>query len=392
MCRKESVTTTIKPLAMATKLKQCILVAITLIALNTVSAHVTMDSLLSNKEKSIISIAALTAKGDLNRLQKEIVVGLESGLTINQIKEIQVHSYAYCGFPRSIRGLQTLMQVVDERKSKGILDPMGNEAMPIKDTLSKYDRGRITLGKLTNSNQTRPSTGYGAFAPVIDVFLKEHLFADIFDRDVLTYTEREWVTISVISSIGNAEPMLKSHYGICLNLGISSEKLYAFTAIIKMQLGDEAYVSSRKTLDELLNKQTIASFPTSSNTVFPKGEIVKSGNFTGTAWLYPLFSNDTTYNIYAGSVRFEPNARTHWHYHPGGQILLVLSGTGLYQEKGKPMKKIQKGDVIQCPPNVEHWHGASPESELTHVAIGTNPGKGPVVWLTPVTDKEYAGK
>ncbi|MEY3432572.1 MAG: hypothetical protein RL131_508, partial [Bacteroidota bacterium] len=157
---------------MATKLKQCILMAITLIALNTVSAHVTMDSLLSNKEKSIISIAALTAKGDLNRLQKEITVGLESGLTINQIKEIQIHSYAYCGFPRSIRGLQTLMQVVDERKSKGILDPMGNEATQIKDTLSKYDRGRITLGKLTNSNQTRPSTGYGAFAPIIDVFLK----------------------------------------------------------------------------------------------------------------------------------------------------------------------------------------------------------------------------
>ncbi len=365
---------------------------IALIALNTVSAQVTMDSLLSKEEKGIISIAAITAKGDLNRLQKEIALGLESGLTINQVKEILVHSYAYCGFPRSIRGLQTLMQVVDERKSKGILDPMGKDATPIKDTLSKYDRGRITLGKLTNSNQSTPSTGYGAFAPVIDVFLKEHLFADIFDRDVLTYAEREWVTISVISSIGNAEPMLKSHYGICMNLGISSDKLYAFTEIIKKLLGDEAYVSSRKILDELLNRQTIASYPTSSNTVFPKGEIIKSNNFTGTAWLYPLFSNDTTYNIYAGSVRFEPNARTHWHYHPGGQILLVLSGTGLYQEKGKPVKKIQKGDVIQCPPNVEHWHGASPESEMTHIAIGTNPAKGPVVWLTPVTDMEYAGK
>jgi 4-carboxymuconolactone decarboxylase len=372
--------------------KQCVFLAAAVIGFKTLSAQVSMDVLLSKKEKSIISIAALTAKGDLNKLQKEIVVGFESGLTINQIKEIQVHTYAYCGFPRSIRGLQTLMQVIDERKSKGIRDPWGDDATPVKDTISKYERGSITLGKLTKSNQQRPSSGYGAFTPVIDGFLKEHLFADIFDRDVLTYSEREWVTISVISSIGNAEPMLKSHYGICMNLGISSEQLYAFTEIIKSQIGEEAFLSSRRTLDELLKKQAITSLHTSANAVFPKGEIVKSNHFTGTVWLYPLFNNDTTYNIYAGSVQFEPNARTHWHYHPGGQILLVLSGSGLYQEKGKPVKKIQKGDLIQCPPNVEHWHGASPESEMTHIAIGTNPGKGMVVWLAPVSDKEYAGK
>lgn len=123
--------------------------------------------------------------------------------------------------------------------------------------------------------------------------------------------------------------------------------------------------------------------------VFPKGEIIKTSHFTGRVWLHSLFKNDTTYNIYAGSVHFEPGARTHWHFHPGGQILLVTSGIGLYQEKGQPMQKIKKGDVIQCPPNIIHWHGASPECALTHIAIGTNPGKGPVVWLEPVTDTEY---
>ena len=376
---------------MATTLKQCILVAITLIAFNTVSARVTMDNLLSNKEKSIISIAALTAKGDLSRLQKEIATGLESGLTINQIKEIQVHSYAYCGFPRSIRGLQTLMQVVDERKSKGIQDPVGNDATPIKDSLSKYDRGRITLGKLTNSNQTRPSAGYGAFAPVIDIFLKEHLFADIFDRDVLTYAEREWATISVISSIGNAEPMLKSHYGICLNLGISSEKLYAFTEIIKILLGDEAYVSSRKTLDELLNRQSNISRNTTLNEIFGRGVKINNSNFHGTAYLNNLITADSINTAAIGNVSFEPGARTKWHYHPAGQILLVIDGVGYYQEKGQPKKIIRKGDVIKCQPNVPHWHGASADKSFIQIAV-TNRHLGETVWMQEVTEEEYNKK
>ena len=141
---------------------------------------------LSRREQSIIAIAAVTAKGDLPKLKTELNAGLEAGLTINQIKEVIVHLYAYCGFPRSIRGLQTFMEVLNERKAKGIQDVLGAEASPIQDERSKYERGREILGKLTGAPQDGPKTGYSAFAPVIDTFLKEHLFADIFERDVLT--------------------------------------------------------------------------------------------------------------------------------------------------------------------------------------------------------------
>jgi 4-carboxymuconolactone decarboxylase len=213
-----------------------------------------LDSLLSKKEISIISIAALTAKGDLTRLKKELETGLESGLTINQIKEVQVHLYAYCGFPRSIRGLQTFMQVLEERKAKGIKDVMGVDASPINESKSKYERGRSTLSKLTNSQQERPISGYGAFAPIMDTFLKEHLFADIFDRDILTYSERELTTIAVLTAIGGADPMLKSHYSICLNLGIGKSKLYEFTEVIRSLLGDDVSMKAKINLDEVLKK------------------------------------------------------------------------------------------------------------------------------------------
>lgn len=97
---------------------------------------------LTEAQKSIISIAALTAKGELEDLKPALNKGLDAGLTINEIKEVIVHLYAYCGFPRSIRGLQTFMEVLDERKARGINDETGPDASPINDGRSKYERGR----------------------------------------------------------------------------------------------------------------------------------------------------------------------------------------------------------------------------------------------------------
>ncbi|MBN1791341.1 MAG: cupin domain-containing protein [Bacteroidales bacterium] len=122
---------------------------------------------------------------------------------------------------------------------------------------------------------------------------------------------------------------------------------------------------------------------------FPKGEIIANNNFTGTAWLQMLVNNDSTYNTSIGNVTFEPKARTNWHKHPGGQILLITEGRGYYQEKGKPAQLLHKGDVVRIPPDAEHWHGAAAEYSLTHIAISPNTDKGSVVWLQPVSDEEY---
>lgn len=92
-----------------------------------------------------------------------------------------------------------------------------------------------------------------------------------------------------------------------------------------------------------------------------------------------------------GNVTFEPGARTKWHLHAGGQILLAIGRIGYYQEKGSPKKILRKGDVIKCLPNVPHWHGASPDNEFIQIAI-TSTHKGSTVWLEPVTDEEYKRK
>ena len=210
---------------------------------------------LSPKQQRLVSIAASTAKGNLSKLKTELNAGLEAGLTVNQIKEAIVHIYAYAGFPRSIRGLQTFMAVLDERKAKGINDVPGAEASTIHNDSSKYERGKAILEKLTGVPETGPKAGYAAFAPIIEIFLKEHLFADIFERDILTYTERELITVSVLSSIGGVEPMLQSHLKICLNAGLTADQLHQFVAIIKSTAGKKEAVAAQKILDEMLKSR-----------------------------------------------------------------------------------------------------------------------------------------
>jgi quercetin dioxygenase-like cupin family protein len=124
--------------------------------------------------------------------------------------------------------------------------------------------------------------------------------------------------------------------------------------------------------------------------IFPKGEQGPASNFTGKAFNYGLVANDSTYNTVVGNVLFEPAARSNWHKHPAGQILIITAGEGYHQIKGKPIEKMRKGDIVKCPPNVEHWHGATPDSSLHQMYIIPNTEKGIVEWLQPVTDKEYS--
>ncbi len=123
---------------------------------------------------------------------------------------------------------------------------------------------------------------------------------------------------------------------------------------------------------------------------FPRGDRAPAEYFTGTAWLQPLVPDSRMFNVVIGNVTFEAGARNNWHTHPGGQILLVTDGIGYYQEKGKPIRIIRKGDVIQIPPDIVHWHGASHDHAMTHIAISTNTEKGIVAWLERVTDEQYS--
>jgi quercetin dioxygenase-like cupin family protein len=104
--------------------------------------------------------------------------------------------------------------------------------------------------------------------------------------------------------------------------------------------------------------------------------------------LIELYKADSTFNFNVAVASFPAGKKLDWHYHPGGQILVITEGIGYYQEKGKPKQTVRKGEVITCQPGVEHWHGSSVETGVTYLAVSPAQ-KGATVWLQKVTDEEY---
>lgn len=213
------------------------------------------NKVLTSREQAIVAVASYTGKGDLEHLKAAFVRALEAGMTINEVNEVLIHAYAYCGFPRSLRAIQTFMRLVDERKANGIKDKVGREASVITDSGNRYERGRDVLAEISGVPADAPKAGYALFAPVIERFLKEHLFADLFERDLLTYRERELATVSILAGVGGVEPMFKSHTAICLYLGIMPEQLSALLNIVETNLGKNYSEPLRIVLNQLIEKK-----------------------------------------------------------------------------------------------------------------------------------------
>jgi len=111
--------------------------------------------------------------------------------------------------------------------------------------------------------------------------------------------------------------------------------------------------------------------------------------FTGTVRIDPVFQSEDPARVACASVTFEPGSRTAWHTHPLGQVLLVTAGSGLAQRRGGPVERIRPGDVVWFAPGEKHWHGASPSTAMTHIAIQERLDGRAVEWLEKVDDAQY---
>jgi 4-carboxymuconolactone decarboxylase len=122
----------------------------------------------------------------------------------------------------------------------------------------------------------------------------------------------------------------------------------------------------------------------------PPTDRAPAANFTGIVRVGNRFQAEAPSRVYGATVAFEPGTRTHWHVHPLGQTLVVTASTGRVQHWGGPVQEIRPGDVVHIPPGVKHWHGASPDAAMTHVALVENPEDGPSTeWMEAVTDHQY---
>ena len=280
---------------------------------------------------------------------------MDNGVTVNEYKEILTQVYAYCGFPRSLNALGTLMALEDERGNK---DKQG--ALPsAKPQGSSLEFGTENQTKLVGA----PVKGMlFEFAPAVDEYLKAHLFGDIFARDNVDWQTRELATIAMLASINGVESQLNSHINIGKHNGLTDEQVA-----------------------EILN---IASEAAAKNVLFGFGteNVAYAKYFIGKSYLQPL----TNEGVHIANVTFEPKCRNNWHiHHKDGQILLVTAGRGYYQEWGKPAQELHAGDVVNIPAEVKHWHGAAKDSWFTHIALAVPAEGASNEWLEPVTDEEY---
>ena len=115
-------------------------------------------------------------------------------------------------------------------------------------------------------------------------------------------------------------------------------------------------------------------------------------NFTGTVWQDPIIAAAAPARLVVNRVSFEPGARTNWHSHPLGQTLYVIAGVGRFQTKGEAVREIRPGDVIWIPAGEKHWHGGSPTTGMTHLAMQEALDGNTATWMEPVTDAEYSAK
>lgn len=225
-----------------------IVMSILSVNLNAQSKINTMKAL-TDKQQKLVAISVYTATGDQVNTSLALNEGLDAGLSINEIKEVLIHLYAYAGFPRSLNGLSTLQSVLEQRKQKGIVDELGKEASPLPANKTSEELGSKVLVQLVGTSE---ATGVRQFAPVVDSFLKTHLFGDIFARDVLDFQSREIVTISALSTMQGTESQLVSHLKVARNIGFTDDQLKELAFEIAVKAGwQEGQIVSEKMQETL---------------------------------------------------------------------------------------------------------------------------------------------
>jgi 4-carboxymuconolactone decarboxylase len=209
---------------------------------------------LTNRQLSLIPIAAFTATGDLEQLKPALVKGLEAGLTVNEIKEALAHQYAYVGFPRSLNGLLTFKSLLEQRQQQNIKDTIGAAPSAPEGGTNYYQLGTETLSILTNAPADKPLVDN--FSPTIDYALKAHLFGYLFSRDNLNYIDRELVTIATLAALGNVNNQLTSHFKVVQNLGLKDSQFQQIIATLKTDVNADVAANSSAVLQQLKSTQT----------------------------------------------------------------------------------------------------------------------------------------
>lgn len=207
---------------------------------------------LSTKQLSLIPIAAFTATGDLKKLKPALIKGLENGLTVNEIKQVFAHQYAYVGFPRALNGTLTFKSLLEERQKQGIQDIQGELPSTLPRGTDYYQLGIEQLADLNKTSIEESSKPLVEnFSPTMDYALKAHLFGYLFSQDNLKPLEREIVVVSTLSAMGDVNAQLRSHLRITRNLGVDATQMQKIISTLQQAVGRDLVNNAQDVLQQL---------------------------------------------------------------------------------------------------------------------------------------------
>lgn len=342
------------------------------------------------KTTSMLTMASCIALQSRTMYMETLESAWKNGVTPVEIKEVLYHAVPYAGMGKTVDFIDCTN---DFLKSKGVDLPVKGQTTTNKET--RFSEGLKTQKSIFGEQIDKMRKTAPANQAHIQDYLSANCFGDYYTRTGLDVKTREALTYAILISLGGCEPQVKGHIAGNLNVGNDKEYLLEATTRLLPFIGYPKTLNAIACLNEVVPEKSspeISEKGIPENlSYFPVGgpnPPVNSKFFIGQSYLAQL-TKDKALNCPIYNVTFEPGCRNNWHSHTGGQILIAVGGKGWYQERGKEARLLMPGDIVEIAPNVEHWHGAAPDSWFSHLAVECNPQTNKNTWLEPVDDASY---
>lgn len=335
---------------------------------------------LSPRDRSLVTVSVLIATGKTAQLTGHLGRALDNGVEPGEIAGAVTHLAFYTGWPNAVSSLEVVEKVFTDKgvDMAALRAPMGAN-LPVPGT----DAARA---------QTVTTT-IGPVAPKLAALTNGVLFGELWRRPDLSPRDRSLVTIAALAANGD-EGGLAFHVSLGLENGLTRAQIGDALTHLAFYAGWPKATGAVAIADKVfkeMDAETVTSSADALKIIAPGAQPAwgPAANFTGAVMVTSPFKGSGQARLGGATVTFQPGARSNWHTHPLGQLLIVTDGEGLVQAEGEPVRRIKPGDVVWTAPGVRHWHGATPTRAMTHVAVAEALDGQSVTWLGPVTEAEY---
>jgi len=319
---------------------------------------------LSPRDRSLVTISVLIATGKSAQLEGHLGRALNNGVTPIEASGVLAHLAIYSGWPNAVSALEVYEKVYTARNVDTAALRAVTPALPA--SASDASRARTVSEQFAN------------IAPKFAQLTNDVVFDALWRRTDLSARDRSLVTIAALAGMGD-DDQLDFYLRRGVESGLTREQITEALTHLAFYAGwpkaSKAIAATAKSLGQA---------PAAER---PQG----SSNFTGSVSVTGGFRGSSGSRLGGATVAFEAGARTHWHIHPLGQLLIVTAGRGWMQIDGEPVRAIGPGDVVWTPAGTKHWHGATLSTTMTHVAVSESQEGSAVTWLEPVTDAQFKG-